>query len=99
VFLFSSKRQCPDCQSINVRRSKRQGFAEKCIFPIFLMRPFRCQACAYRYFGLFYAARAGQDESAEQLEGSVARNLQGPAEIYTVPSGRNPSSPEERKIS
>jgi len=61
VFLFSSKRRCPDCHSRNVRKSMRLGLVDNCILPVFLLRPFRCDRCNRRYFGLFFAERVKTD--------------------------------------
>ena len=50
----------------------RQGFIEKCILPLVLIRPFRCQNCAYRYFGLFFAARVVEEKAEEQPPDDLA---------------------------
>src|ERR1035438_7300739 len=58
VFLFSMKRYCPECRSRDVRRSVRWGLYETCVLPLILMRPYRCQKCDNRFFGLVFAGRA-----------------------------------------
>ena len=57
VFLFSMKRYCPECHSRDVRRSVRWGLVETCVLPLILMRPYRCQKCDHRFFGLVFAGR------------------------------------------
>ena len=54
---LSSIRNCPECHSGNVRRSVRWGILETLVLPLFMLRPFRCEKCDCRYFGLFFAAR------------------------------------------
>ena len=55
--LYSFKRYCPSCRGKNIRRSWRKGFFEFCILPFFLLRPFRCERCASRFYGLIFATR------------------------------------------
>ncbi len=57
MLLFSLKRRCPECHGRNVRRSIRYGILDTWILPLFMLRPFRCDRCDRRYFGLFFAAR------------------------------------------
>ncbi len=61
MILWSLKRYCPACNSRDVRRSVRWGIIETAILPFFLIRPFRCQRCDYRFFGLFFAARSKKE--------------------------------------
>jgi hypothetical protein len=63
MFLWSPKRYCPECHSRDVRRSVRWGIIETAILPLFLLRPFRCQRCDARFFGLFFAARIRRNDS------------------------------------
>lgn len=57
MFLFSLKRFCPNCGSNNVHRSLRWGIIECVFLPILLTRPYRCERCDFRFFGLIFAAR------------------------------------------
>jgi predicted Zn-ribbon and HTH transcriptional regulator len=41
---------CPRCQSEHIRRSRRKGIIEKRILAMLFVRPFRCEACDYRFF-------------------------------------------------
>ncbi len=63
--LFSTKRYCPGCGGKNIRRSFRRGFLDFCIMPLFLQRPFRCERCANRFYGLFFAVRTENKLSGE----------------------------------
>jgi hypothetical protein len=42
--------QCPKCAGKEVRRSPRRGFFELVVLSSIAMRPFRCQACANRFY-------------------------------------------------
>jgi hypothetical protein len=46
--MFSSQYQCPDCGSTSAYRSRRRGFMEKFLLPIFLLQPVRCTQCFRR---------------------------------------------------
>jgi hypothetical protein len=50
-------RCCPVCKSKNVARSMRRGALESLVLPLLLLRPFRCQSCDNRYYGLFLSRR------------------------------------------
>jgi len=43
---------CPQCESLTVRRSKRQGAREYLASSVGIY-PFRCGNCTHRYLGLF----------------------------------------------
>jgi hypothetical protein len=43
---------CPQCESLTVRRSKRQGAREH-LASTFGIYPFRCGNCTHRFLGLF----------------------------------------------
>jgi hypothetical protein len=44
--------QCPKCEGKDVRRSPRRGFFELILLSSISVRPFRCQGCAARFYGL-----------------------------------------------
>jgi hypothetical protein len=48
--IWAHTRRCPYCGSHNVCRSNRYDIFEKIIFPIFLLRPFRCLKCEVRHY-------------------------------------------------
>ena len=68
VLQVSSLRNCPDCHSGNVRRSVRWGILETFVFPLLMLRPFRCEKCDCRYFGLFFAARTKKRKAGSQVQ-------------------------------
>jgi hypothetical protein len=47
---------CPQCESLTVRRSKRQGAREH-LASIVGIYPFRCGNCTHRFLGLFFGSR------------------------------------------
>ena len=45
------KRQCPDCKKKEeIRLTHPEGFWEKNLFPLLLLRPHRCQLCWNRFY-------------------------------------------------
>lgn len=44
--------RCPHCEGKDVRRSPRRGFFELILLSSISVRPFRCQACDARFYGL-----------------------------------------------
>src|ERR1700726_427130 len=44
--------RCPKCEGKDVRRSPRRGFFELILLSSISVRPFRCQGCAARFYGL-----------------------------------------------
>jgi hypothetical protein len=73
VFHFGLKRFCPECHSRDVRRSLRWGFLETCILPPLLTRPFRCQRCDTRFYGLVFSARAKGETPKSPIHGKFAK--------------------------
>lgn len=65
---FSSIRYCPECHSLDVRKSSRRGVFESFILRLFLLRPYRCEICDSRYFGLFFAARTKENGEVSKRE-------------------------------
>ena len=43
--------QCPSCGSQRVYRSRRRGVAERMLFRLLLVRPYRCESCDVRFYG------------------------------------------------
>jgi hypothetical protein len=43
---------CPKCAGTDVRRSPRRGVLELIVLSSIGVRPFRCQSCANRFYGL-----------------------------------------------
>jgi len=50
-------RTCPACKSNNVRRSMRRGVLEILVLRLLLLRPYRCDACNYRYYSWVFSKR------------------------------------------
>lgn len=49
--LWMMKRQCPDCKKKEeIRLTHPEGFWEKNVFPLLLLRPHRCQMCWSRFY-------------------------------------------------
>ncbi len=76
VFHFSSTRYCPDCYGLNVRKSSRCGLFESLMLRFFLLRPYRCELCDCRYYGLISAARIREKEVEAPKQESLAVPVQ-----------------------
>ena len=76
VFHFSSTRYCPDCYGLNVRKSSRCGLFESLMLRSFLLRPYRCELCDCRYYGLISAARIREKEVEAPKQESLAVPVQ-----------------------
>jgi ribosomal protein L37AE/L43A len=57
LFHKVTHRRCPSCGRVEVRRSARKNFFEAALLPILLTRPFRCENCGNRFFGLAFRRR------------------------------------------
>jgi hypothetical protein len=53
---------------VDVRKSSRRGIFESFTLRFLLLRPFRCEICDCRYFGLVFAARLKEKEKASKLK-------------------------------
>jgi len=74
VLHLSLTRHCMMCNGRDVRRSRRWGFREHWVFPLLMLRPFRCDNCNARFLGLKFAERAkghGHGEQAFAASASV----------------------------
>lgn len=50
--LFAKRmKECPRCESQVVHRSRRQGFHERFVHPIFFLWPYQCRDCNTRFIG------------------------------------------------
>jgi hypothetical protein len=54
-------RCCPKCNSYDVRRSHRKGLLESLFLPLFLLRPFRCNACQSRHINFVFCRKASPE--------------------------------------
>jgi hypothetical protein len=50
----------------------RWGILDTLILPLFMLRPFRCDRCDCRYFGLFFASRVKM-EPKNSFDGDPAK--------------------------
>src|SRR6266849_7413582 len=50
-------RRCPSCGHVEVRRSGRKNSFEAALLPFLLTRPFRCENCGNRSYGLTFRRR------------------------------------------
>jgi hypothetical protein len=50
-------RRCPSCGQVEVRRWARKNSFEVALLPFLLARPFRCENCNYRFYGLAFRRR------------------------------------------
>ncbi len=60
-------RCCPKCNNFDVRRSHRKGLFESLVLPLFLLRPFRCNACQSRHMNFVFCQKASPE--AGEVEG------------------------------
>lgn len=58
-------RCCPECHSVEVRRSRPRSFLEIFLLPLVLLRPFRCEKCRHRYYGFVRSRKLTVGEEAE----------------------------------
>jgi transposase-like protein len=51
--LWFAKRmkECPRCQSSQVRRSRRRGFQERVVHRLLFVWPYQCRECNIRFIG------------------------------------------------
>jgi len=50
-------RRCPSCGCIEVRRSAKKTLFELVMLPLLLARPFRCENCNRRFYGVAFRGR------------------------------------------
>jgi hypothetical protein len=58
-------RRCPMCASLNIHRALRRNLVERLMLRAILLRPFRCNDCSNRYYGLSFRRRAPMSLSQE----------------------------------
>jgi len=57
LFHQVTDRRCPSCDGVGVRRSARKNPFEAALLPFLLTRPFRCENCGNRFYGLAFRRR------------------------------------------
>lgn len=55
VYSLFTPHVCPNCESPNIRRSRREGPFEFLLHWLFLLSPYRCRDCYQRYFGFRFS--------------------------------------------
>lgn len=55
VYSLFSPQVCPYCESLNIRRSRREGPIEFLFHWLLLLSPYRCRECYQRYFGFRFS--------------------------------------------
>ncbi|HUQ49996.1 MAG TPA: hypothetical protein VM056_04710 [Terriglobales bacterium] len=55
--LTPKARQCPDCDSTQVRRSMPMSWRERNLLPKLLIRVYRCEDCGMRFYGFRFFRR------------------------------------------
>jgi len=59
--------RCPFCGSAEVRRSQRRSLIEVVLLPFLLARPFRCETCGNRFYGLTLQRRVSVLSDAKAI--------------------------------
>ena len=63
--LYRMRRECPECGSADVVRSRRHGLLESALKLVVRLRPYRCRECFHRFFGYVNAElRPHQEKKA-----------------------------------
>jgi hypothetical protein len=62
---------CPKCAGTDVRRSPRRGFLELIVLSSIGVRPFRCQGCANRFWGLKPNGRGSSTRSPQTRQEAI----------------------------
>ena len=57
-------RRCPSCGGVDVRRSAKKSLFEVALLPFLLARPFRCESCGNRFYGLAFRRRVSSPSDA-----------------------------------
>ena len=60
-------RRCPSCGCAEVRRSARKNPFEAALLAFLLTRPFRCENCGNRFYGLAFRRRAPAPDDANPM--------------------------------
>jgi hypothetical protein len=60
-------RRCPSCGCVEVRRSARKNSFEAALLLFLLTRPFRCENCGNRFYGLTFRRRVSAPHYAKPI--------------------------------
>jgi hypothetical protein len=72
-------RRCPTCRSVEVRRSARKNSFEVALLSFLFARPFRCESCGNRFYGLAFRRRVPAPHYAKPMS-NLPRDL--PVLVY-----------------
>ncbi len=61
------ERRCPSCHHVEVRPSTRKSLFESAVLPLLLTRPFRCESCGNRFYGLALQRRVSVLHGAKAI--------------------------------
>jgi hypothetical protein len=85
-------RRCPHCNGPLVHASRRTGLAEHFVYPLMLMRPFRCGECDNRHKGFIFrrmdADAASKVVLLESMPASVAATVRPATARGAVPAAK-----------
>jgi hypothetical protein len=79
LLYWVADRRCPSCGCVEVRRSAKKNFFEVALLPFLLARPFRCESCCKRFYGLAFRRRVSLPSGARPMS-DVPQNY--PVLIY-----------------
>ena len=79
VLHWMKDRRCPSCSRADVRRSQSRNLFEVALLPFLLTRPFRCENCGVRFYGLTFRRRVSVPNNAEAIP-QLAQDL--PVLVY-----------------
>ena len=65
LWRYRAQRQCPDCGSHDVARSRRRGL-DSVLLVLLRLRPYRCRHCAERFFAYSAAFRVPSHHEESQ---------------------------------
>jgi hypothetical protein len=67
--LMRRTRRCPKCHSTNLRPSHEKNFLERAILPYLHLRPYRCEDCDKRFFGVYRTNAGDNSKTFARVDG------------------------------
>ena len=64
-------RVCPVCKKEDIGLTHARGFLEEKLFPLILLRPYRCHTCRGRFYRFSRWDGVGKVQRAKQTEGKA----------------------------
>src|ERR1700732_453954 len=87
---LAESRRCPRCAGTEVRRSPRRGFFELVLLSAIMIRPFRCQGCANRFYQFSLDGRATSSSFSREGELHPRSETLLPVLIYGYGTDKQP---------